>query len=683
MSGFEIYTKREKFAWDIACMDIGVTFVALSAIFVALFSVFSIPYKISCVYFLQAIAIPLAIFVVWGRKYRIPRYAALLLTGILSYFLLGVNAFHGVVSCVNSAIRLINKCYNINLSQFSGYGTRDGKISFLWVLCVLECLFAILFLTILKQGRRRFYGIFVFLLPVVLGIFCGKVPEVFEGCCLVLAIFFFLIASYQREHVPVKALLSALVLLLGVWLGARSIESSIYAYKEDNLGQYQDIKNQLIEARGDISNWLPEALKKINIEKNESNKEPQINMGVGWNKELQTLSSVSHSGKIVDEVILDSEPTSTVYWPKFVGYVYTGNGWEEKGATGVYDELDKMRAYCASVWIYSNDEIFQSLNENFEKNFIYTKNPGKMPEDMDFVEGFMFKVKKGFCVHFATAATVIYQMRNREARYMEGYMLLPSDFKQQSDGTYKAVVRDYMAHAWCETYEERRGWTVREHTISSGLRTENPTQTPTKTPTRDPEVTLAPTTTPAPNITGTPSIEPSQEAKPTLPPLISSEGEGEKGNLKEFLLIIWGTLKSVMLYLFGIGTVIGMMCALILLQQKIRFQQKNRRFNNKQMKKAILAVYRAIQELCIFEGLKDREVWRRENMSKVAEKFPPISLQEWEWMYDCVERTMFSNDVMQPEEQKQIYALYQKLRKGILKSLNGGRKIWFLYGRVL
>ncbi len=687
MSGFVIYTKKRKFAWDIACMDIGVTFVALSAIFVALFSVFSTSYGISCVFFLQGIAIPLAIFVAWGRKYRIFRWIFLLLSAILSYWWFKVNALHGIVSIVNSAIRLINQCYKSDVSLITGYGIEQGRVSFFWVLCMLECLFAILFLKILKHGRGRFYGIFVFLLPVILGIFCGKVPDVFEGCFLILAIFFFLIASYQRERIPVKAMCCAAVLLAVVWLGASPIESSIYKYKTNHMDEYREIKLQLIEARSlNLSNWIPDTLKQMNFNNSSINNMFNINAGMGWNKNLKTLESVNQGGQVMDTVILEEEPTSPVYWPMFEGYVYTGNGWEEKDAEGVYDQLSLMQEYCDGIWVYDNDRIFETLKKYFDKEFKYSKNPGKMPEDMDFAEGFMFEKQEGFCVHFATATTIVYQMRNREARYVEGYLILPSDFKKQKDGSYKAIVTDYMAHAWCETYETR-GWMVRELTPSAGLRTEEPTPTPTEqitpTPTKEPQVTTAPTTTnPKPNASGNPTQAPSEE-KPTLPPIIPSDGQGAQADLAGFLLIIWTIISKVFLWMFGIAASIALVCVLVLFQQKIRMNQKNRSFRNKYAKKAILAIYRAVQELCIFEGLKDKELWRREQIGKVAEKFPQISSEEWLWIYDCAERTMFSNDVMQEKEQKQIYTLYQQLRKEILKSLKGTRRFWFLYGRVL
>ncbi len=683
-------------------MDIGVTFVALSAIFVALFCVFSVPYGSWGIFVMPALAIPLAIFIVWGRKYRVLRLIGVILFGVFSYVWLNIDAFWGVLPCINSAIELINVCYNINIdpiyvndpnilipSLYPGeVEMLHDTTSFLWVLCAIQTLFGVLFLTVLKQGRRRFYGLFVFLLPVILGIFCGKVPEVKEGCFLLVAIFLFLIATYQRERVPVKQFLLAGILLFVIGAGAFRIETPIYEYKQTHTDEYIQVRRKLIEARDiDLSDWIYEEWKKININfgKPDEGKLPQIEMGIAWNKHLKTLEYVSHTGQVIDEVVLEYQPTDKVYWTMFQGYVYTGNGWEpkEKEAEGVYKYLERMERYCEDMQEYDNQRIANVLDFYFQRNFVYTKNPGKMPQGYDFAEGFMFAKKEGFCVHFATASTIVYQMCGKEARYVEGYMILPSEFKEQEDGTYKAIVKDTMAHAWCETLEANGTWKVREHTVASGLREEKPTPTPNG-PTEAPSQT--PTQTPSQAPSQTPSQTPTQQPTPTPSGIGDSMQEvpsENKANLKEFLLITWGILKQVILWTIGVGTTIITLIGVILLQRKLRVERRNKCFQHKNIKKSILAIYRAIQELCIFEGITDREVWSREQIYKIARLFPQLSKEEWEWMCDCVERTMFSNDVIQSEEQEKMYDLYENLRDEILQTLKGRRKVWFLYGRAL
>ncbi len=695
MSGIEVYTKKEKFTWDIACMDIGVTFVALITIFAALFSVFSMPYSFSYVLILQMIALPFAILAVWVRKYQIIRWGAILLAGIGSYFYFKVNVFLGILPCFNSAIQLINKCYGVRLSMYTetaGY-TAD-KISFLWIVCVLECLLAMVLLGVLKRGNRRFWAILVFLLPVLLGIFCGKLPDMTESCWLIGAIFLFLTIGYRREErIPIRALLATIVLLLLVWLAARPIESSIFSYKEDHLKEYKEMKVKLIEARSiDLADWIPDSFRTVKDKVEEMF--PEVQKGVDWNKNLQDLDELTRTGKVLDEIVLASKPTDEVYWPIFEGYVYSGKNWERKGSDkGVYDTLTKVKALWPMKEYYDIERIDAILRDYFyTKNFKYTTNPKKIPEGMDFVEGFLFETREGFCVYFATAATVFYQMSDKEARYVEGYMLSPEDFEQQPDGTYKAIVTDYMAHAWCETYDARTDtWQVREHTLSSGLPTNRPTTMPTKEPTATVTPTAAPTTVPTKEPTTVPSGEPTQtpqEGEPSVTPIL---GEGTDENLfdgdetdkNSVFTKVYEIVKQIVAYVLGISFLVMALVTAIYLQRKIRVKQKKHRFGSKNIKKGILSIYREVQGLCEFSGLKDKEIWRREHLLEISEQFAELSQEEWEWLYTCVERTMFSNGLILTTEQKKMYQLYLRLRKGIFVRLTGRRKLWFLYGRAL
>ncbi len=705
VSGFEIYTKKEKFAWDIAYMDISATFVLLTTIFAAFFSVFTMPYGFSCVCILQIIAIPLAVLVVWGRSYKVFRWAFVLLAGVVSFFYLKINLYNGVLACVNSAIQLINQCYGINLSPLQVWIPTTGavvveagneKISFLWILCVLEFLFGILILNVLKCGRGRFCAIFISLLPILLGIFCGKLPDVTSGCFLILAIFLFLTASYQREKgIPVRALVNVAIILCFIWLAARPIESSIYSYKTGHLKEYKDIKNKLIEARQlDVADWILESFD--NVKHTVEEILPELKMGVNWNQNFQNLGKLNRTGKVLDEVILSSKPTDDVYWPLFEGYVYTGIEWAPKGSTeGIYDQLTKVKEIYPMKEYYDVDGIEKLLRDYFFSNhFKYTTNPKKIPEDMDFVEGFMFETKEGYCVYFATAATVFYQISGVEARYVEGYMIAPKYFEMQSDGTYKAVVTDYMAHAWCETYDADSGrWKVREHTLASGLPTYHQATTPTLTPTTTPTTTPTqmPTMTPTQGAVDDPTQMPTHIPGQEYPTTSPVEGDGNSNLLpgdggaekNAMFLIVWQVVKTVVIFISCIILGILILLFAILLQRRLRIKRKELRYKNKHAKKAILALYRAIQDLCYFAGIKDRQMWRQEHILQIAEAFPQLSATEWEWMYDCVQRTMFSNDVISTAEKKQMYHLYQQLRTGILKSLSTRRKLWFLYGRAL
>ncbi|MBR6222964.1 MAG: hypothetical protein IKQ71_05965 [Lachnospiraceae bacterium] len=138
------------------------------------------------------------------------------------------------------------------------------------------------------------------------------------------------------------------------------------------------------------------------------------------------------------------------------------------------------------------EEIVKQVADYYEENYPYTLRPGSLPRktlwsktEEDFVNYFLQKNKKGFCVHFATAATLIFRYMGIPARYVEGYVIPYSavmdgellEDKKVSDyyvgenpfgesAVVKAEVNDSMAHAWCEVLIDGK-WVVAETTPPS------------------------------------------------------------------------------------------------------------------------------------------------------------------------------------------------------------------------
>lgn len=102
-----------------------------------------------------------------------------------------------------------------------------------------------------------------------------------------------------------------------------------------------------------------------------------------------------------------------------------------------------------------------------ENSTSYTLTPGSAPVNTDIVEYFLFESREGYCVHYASAATLMYRLYGIPARYGAGYAVQPSDFVRQEDGTWVAEVTDESAHAWTEIFLEDYGWTPVEVTPAS------------------------------------------------------------------------------------------------------------------------------------------------------------------------------------------------------------------------
>ena len=140
-------------------------------------------------------------------------------------------------------------------------------------------------------------------------------------------------------------------------------------------------------------------------------------------------------------------------------------------AAGQYEALNAIRKWMASTTTY-------------------TTEPGKTPGNRDFAAFFLLENQKGYCVHYATAGTILARYLGIPARYCEGY-LIGSDVLQKASQS-KITVTDKQSHAWCEFYIDGYGWVPFEMTPGY----------------YDPDVVTPPqtTTTTAPAVTQTTTV---------------------------------------------------------------------------------------------------------------------------------------------------------------------------------
>jgi len=184
----------------------------------------------------------------------------------------------------------------------------------------------------------------------------------------------------------------------------------------------------------------------------------------------------------------------------------------------------------------------------------YDLRVNTMPrEQEDFVRWFLEEQDEGYCVHFASAATVLLRAAGIPARYVTGYLAV-----KNADSL---TVRQADAHAWAEYWVNGIGWMVLEATPGDS-QSPVPTQTAAST---------AQTTEPTAPATGT---EPSASL-PTQPTSATAPSEAPKDPSAPSRHVGRNLLKSI-------GWIILTICILVL-QWKLRFafrQQRLRRGNS-------------------------------------------------------------------------------------------------------
>ncbi|WP_342566335.1 transglutaminase domain-containing protein [Paenibacillus sp. FSL R7-0345] len=127
------------------------------------------------------------------------------------------------------------------------------------------------------------------------------------------------------------------------------------------------------------------------------------------------------------------------------------------GAENRYDAVTAVRNYLSSSYSYTLD----------------TRIP---PEGADFVDDFLFTAKQGYCVHFASAMTVLLRSSGIPARYVQGYGPGTPERGGHLPARYQVTQAD--AHAWVEVYFPGAGWVAFDPTPGAGLAAAGPAAAP-------------------------------------------------------------------------------------------------------------------------------------------------------------------------------------------------------------
>ena len=352
------------------------------------------------------------------------------------------------------------------------------------------------------------------------------------------------------------------------------------------------------------------------------------------------------------------------------------------------DGLNQLKALTRSMDQGNVEQVSNEINRLFEDTLglRYSKTPGEVPEGEEFTEYFLTENRKGFCVHFASASALIYRMCGYSSRFVEGYAVPSNEFVRLDDGTYRAVVTDDMAHAWCETFDEKTGWVVREHTPSYMEETDA-AGTPDDREDETPDIVEheeADHTAQAEEEDLTTQPETEENKGGNVADQKTDDGgktdNGERENKPGIIQTI-GKITAVVAAT-TLGVIILVLCIFMVFGGLVR-QKRYAGFRRRKENRGIANLYQAVYEICLFDGMEPDQQDERMTLERMKAHFSQLSGEEWEWMYLCAERAAFSGEQIDKEEQKQMFRLYQKFRRAYLKTLNRKKKFWFLYGKGL
>lgn len=124
------------------------------------------------------------------------------------------------------------------------------------------------------------------------------------------------------------------------------------------------------------------------------------------------------------------------------------------------ETFSRMEELCRQEPLTDLNEITTYILVTLQNKATYTTTPGTTPYNKDVIDYFLFDNGQGYCVHFASAATLMYRMYGIPARYVTGYTATAADFapNEQYEGYYSGTLTDKSAHAWVEIFLKDYGW---------------------------------------------------------------------------------------------------------------------------------------------------------------------------------------------------------------------------------
>jgi len=355
-------------------------------------------------------------------------------------------------------------------------------------------------------------------------------------------------------------------------------------------------------------------------------------------------------------------------------------------AGGFDDLLGEYGAYAESTYMYVPEDKIPRIvelcntsgvrkgNYTAATNFIistlnemttYTTSPGNAPSGVDIAEYFLFDSGKGFCQQYATTAALMYRLLGLPSRYVTGYMVTPSDFHKNSDGTYTAIATDEKAHAWVEVYVDGTGWIPTEVTFSQDeIDQGGSTAVDDNNPTEEPTSEKA-TTEPTENTT-----EPSDLTEPTTEPHNTNSSDNNN-SMSEMLI------QALKIVVTAVITVVVIIAVILF----FKWRRKGKLASLRRMKPNILLV-KMVDMLHLGGYLKEYKGTESDFPEKLSELVEELSVSDIAYFVNLANKAAFGNKPIEKDEKRTAYNHYVRSAEFVFGKLNFIKKIYFKYFKV-
>ncbi len=152
---------------------------------------------------------------------------------------------------------------------------------------------------------------------------------------------------------------------------------------------------------------------------------------------------------------------------RILGHVLTREAVIEKLSNESTWRVKKIALeFLSKYWNKPLKTLVDALIDYIRANKTYTPTPPKTPMGEDLIDYFLFKSRKGSCLHYASALAVILRNMGLRSRVVLGYIVDYINGTQRIRG---------IPHLWVELYVPGTGWVELDPTPPSSITAPSPT----------------------------------------------------------------------------------------------------------------------------------------------------------------------------------------------------------------
>lgn len=312
------------------------------------------------------------------------------------------------------------------------------------------------------------------------------------------------------------------------------------------------------------------------------------------------------------------------------------------------DIKEEMQKIASDLGITELDKKYkaEAVRKYISSSAKYSLKTEKVPQGKDISTWFLNESDTGYCVHFATSATLMLRSIGIPARYVTGYYAYVSMGKPE-------IVTTDNAHAWVEYFDEDIGWVPMEATPSDFITmledfdsTENTESSTTPTEATQATEPTQPTTATQPPT----NAEPTNPTQVTIKPYYPNGNPAVQGNL----------LVTIINIIIAVIFIIILTLVILLIRRIIVLYLRKKSFENGSSNHRTKCIYRYLLMV-----------------SKYS--YVPIPKE----IVTMAEKARFSNSTIDHNELDTILQFTAEKQKAILTDVSKIKKLYYKYILVL